>query len=95
MECAPYNGAIRRGDEEGEVVLTGFNYVVEEDIGLMIRNSLQSFVRWYVRQIVLRLKTRPWAALRLFALMPFSLLRAGLIIPAVGKALILSGLPLS
>lgn len=83
------------GRARDEVGLTGFSYVAEEDIGLMIRNSLPSFVRWYVRQIVLRIRTRPWAALRLFALMPFALLRAGLIIPAVGKALILSGLPLS
>ena len=75
--------------------LTGFNYVVDEHIGLMMRTNLPNFVRWYVRQIVLRLKTRPWAALRLFALMPFSLLRVILIIPALGKILIQSGLPLS
>ena len=75
--------------------LTGFNYVVDERISVMMRNNLPNFVRWYVRQIVLRLKTRPWAALRLFALMPFSLLRVGLIIPALGKILIQSGLPLS
>ena len=75
--------------------MTGFNYVVDERISVMMRNNLLNFVRWYVRQIVLRLKTRPWAALRLFALMPFSLLRVILIIPALGKILIQSGLPLS
>jgi hypothetical protein len=77
------------------VGLTGFSYVVDEHIGLMMRTNLPNFVRWYVRQIVLSLKTRPWAALRLFALMPFSLLRVVLIIPALGKILIQSGLPLS
>lgn len=80
---------------ESEMGLTRFSYVVDEHIGLMMRINLPNFVRWYVLQIVLRLKTRPWAALKLFALMPFSILRAGLIIPALGKLLIIQGCFLS
>ena len=71
--------------------MTGFNYVVDECIGLMLRNNLPNFIRWYVQQIALRIRPRPWAALRLFALMPLSLLKVGLLISALGKLFIWSG----
>jgi len=72
--------------------LTGFSYVVDEHIGLMLRNNLPNYACWHVRQIVSRLKTRPWAALRLFALMPLSLLKAALIISTLGKVFSQCGL---
>ena len=65
--------------------MTGFSYVMKQPVGLMIRVNLLRLVSWYVRQIVLRIRPRPWAALRLFMLMPFTLLRAGFMIPAFSK----------
>ena len=73
--------------------MTGFNhYVVDRHIGVMLRNNLPNYVRWYVRRIVSRIRPRPWAALRLFVLMPFSLLKIGLTIAWLGKVMILGGL---
>lgn len=71
--------------------MTGFSYVVDERISLMMRNNLPKFCHWYIREIILRIRPRPWAALRLFILMPFALLRMGFMIPAVGKTLIMLG----
>lgn len=72
--------------------MTGFSYVVDEHIGLMLRNNLPRFVRWYMREILLRIRPRPWAALRLFALMPLCLLREGVLITLLGMVMRLGGL---